>query len=111
MEKGIDYTKDNVYDAIGRPDLKPTAIKYCKYDSADSFRTKATKSCDWCGDHLCGFCGYIVDDETACNECYKTISECTHSCTSNCRREGCNCECGEYHKDIPAHARTHPKES
>ncbi len=23
--------------------------------------------------------------------------ECTHQCSSNCRREGCNCECGEYH--------------
>jgi len=23
--KGIDYTKDNIYDAIGRPDLKPKA--------------------------------------------------------------------------------------
>lgn len=25
------------------------------------------------------------------------IQECGHVCTSNCRREGCNCECGEYH--------------
>lgn len=23
--------------------------------------------------------------------------KCFHSCTSNCRREGCNCKCGEYH--------------
>ena len=23
--------------------------------------------------------------------------ECEHQCSSNCRREGCNCECGEYH--------------
>ena len=23
--------------------------------------------------------------------------ECTHQCTSNCRREGCNCACGEFH--------------
>ncbi len=22
---------------------------------------------------------------------------CEHVCNSNCRREGCNCECGEYH--------------
>ena len=22
---------------------------------------------------------------------------CGHACTSNCRRVGCNCECGEYH--------------
>jgi hypothetical protein len=25
--KGIDYTKDNVFDAIGRPDLKPVEVK------------------------------------------------------------------------------------
>ena len=23
--------------------------------------------------------------------------ECDHQCTSNCRREGCNCACGKYH--------------
>jgi len=23
--------------------------------------------------------------------------ECEHDCTSNCRREGCECLCGEYH--------------
>ena len=23
--------------------------------------------------------------------------ECDHQCTSNCRKEGCNCDCGEYH--------------
>jgi hypothetical protein len=22
---------------------------------------------------------------------------CEHQCSSNCRREGCNCKCGEYH--------------
>lgn len=25
--------------------------------------------------------------------------ECNHSCSGNCRREGCNCNCGEYHKE------------
>ncbi len=24
---------------------------------------------------------------------------CDHICTSNCRREGCNCDCGEYHNE------------
>ena len=23
--------------------------------------------------------------------------ECNHECSGNCRREGCNCVCGEYH--------------
>ena len=22
---------------------------------------------------------------------------CGHECSSNCRRDGCNCDCGEYH--------------
>lgn len=22
---------------------------------------------------------------------------CSHQCSGNCRRVGCNCECGEYH--------------
>jgi len=22
---------------------------------------------------------------------------CDHTCTSDCRKEGCNCACGEYH--------------
>ena len=26
------------------------------------------------------------------------VEGCSHECTSNCRREGCNCECGEYHE-------------
>ena len=23
--------------------------------------------------------------------------ECSHSCSSNCRNNGCNCSCGEFH--------------
>lgn len=23
--------------------------------------------------------------------------ECNHACTSNCKRQGCNCDCGEFH--------------
>lgn len=23
--------------------------------------------------------------------------DCEHQCTSECRRSGCNCDCGEYH--------------
>jgi hypothetical protein len=26
-----------------------------------------------------------------------THPNCDHDCTSDCRREGCNCLCGEYH--------------
>ncbi len=25
---------------------------------------------------------------------------CEHMCSSNCRREGCNCECGEWHDGL-----------
>ncbi len=27
---------------------------------------------------------------------------CDHSCTSDCRREGCNCPCGEFHDSATA---------
>ncbi len=30
-------------------------------------------------------------------QCFTESLECDHQCTSNCRREGCNCACGEYH--------------
>ena len=26
--------------------------------------------------------------------------ECDHVCTSDCRREGCNCKCGEFHEEV-----------
>jgi len=28
---------------------------------------------------------------------YKYAPNCEHVCSGNCRREGCNCECGEFH--------------
>ena len=28
------------------------------------------------------------------------IADCGHDCTSNCRRNGCNCECGEFHGQL-----------
>lgn len=30
-----------------------------------------------------------------CDDC---LIDCDHMCTSNCRREGCNCNCGEFHR-------------
>lgn len=27
-------------------------------------------------------------------------TECGHDCTSECKRTGCNCECGEFHNQI-----------
>jgi hypothetical protein len=29
-----------------------------------------------------------------------THPNCNHQCTSNCRRNGCNCFCGEYHGQL-----------
>ena len=29
-----------------------------------------------------------------------THPDCNHQCTSKCRREGCNCLCGEYHGQL-----------
>lgn len=28
---------------------------------------------------------------------YTYAPGCDHMCSGNCRREGCNCECGEFH--------------
>lgn len=28
---------------------------------------------------------------------YKYAAGCEHVCSGNCRRVGCNCECGEFH--------------
>lgn len=30
-------------------------------------------------------------------ESFAEALNCKHECTSNCRRNGCNCACGEYH--------------
>lgn len=81
----------------------------CKYGRNVHPVTSFVK-CDWCGDILCPSCGYKVQDEKACNECYVQIKNCGHSCTSNCRRVGCNCDCGEYHKDLAFSARAFSKE-
>jgi len=56
-------------------------------------------------------CGAEIVDEVgafpntifrACSACGMSVepSECEHICSGNCRRVGCNCECGEYH-EIP----------
>lgn len=29
-----------------------------------------------------------------------THPNCEHQCSGNCRREGCNCLCGEYHDSL-----------
>lgn len=44
--------------------------------------------------------GYVASHDVGSNQDYINIAIsylCDHECTSNCRREGCNCECGEYH--------------
>ena len=35
-----------------------------------------------------------------CEKCAEIINmqDCTHICSGNCRREGCNCLCGEFHR-------------
>ena len=41
--------------------------------------------------------GVSVDDIKEILEAFLDALECDHDCTSNCRREGCNCACGEWH--------------
>jgi hypothetical protein len=45
-----------------------------------------------CGGELCIVCGYRKKIKKE-----YTHPDCEHQCTSNCRRNGCNCLCGEYH--------------
>ena len=40
----------------------------------------------------------------------KVETKCEHVCTSNCRRVGCNCECGEFHGDEPQQAMNEQQE-
>ena len=37
VKNGIDFSKDNIYDAIGRPDLKPTPTESWERDFKDKF--------------------------------------------------------------------------
>ena len=37
------------------------------------------------------------DDLMDMLEGFAEALNCIHQCTSNCRRIGCNCQCGEYH--------------
>lgn len=30
-------------------------------------------------------------------EDFAEVLQCSHQCSSNCRKVGCNCACGEYH--------------
>ena len=30
----------------------------------------------------------------------RAIQQCEHICSGNCRRNGCNCDCGEWHIDL-----------
>ena len=37
------------------------------------------------------------DSLTDMLEGFAEALQCDHQCSPNCRREGCNCACGEYH--------------
>ena len=65
--KGIDYTKDNVFDAIGRPDLKPLCDN-CQKSISVTEDTHTSDGCYICDDcfekYYCDNCGsYIGEDE------------------------------------------------
>ena len=54
-QKGIDYTKDNIYDAISRPDLKPKEAMMsceCRHDGS----TWSSVFCEECGKNNCENC-------------------------------------------------------
>ena len=37
-----------------------------------------------------------MENKTECKECQEIIDNCLHVCSGYCRREGCNCDCGEF---------------
>lgn len=55
--------------------MNPTTCKTCGETIENGFETNSVNS-DYC------------------QTCKDIIKSCEHNCTSNCRREGCNCECG-----------------
>lgn len=52
-------------------------------------------------DTISDFCSYHGEEEEGTNE-VRAIQNCQHMCSSNCRREGCNCGCGEWHATLEA---------
>jgi hypothetical protein len=55
------------------------------YPSVEKLRQEAhERECAKDGHKPCEYCRDI---------------ECDHTCSGNCRRNGCNCECGEWHKE------------
>ena len=40
------------------------------------------------------------DWENDAEKYVKDVREYDHMCSGNCRRVGCNCDCGEWHKEI-----------
>jgi hypothetical protein len=40
-----------------------------------------------------------LDSEEPIKVIEDPVNYCDHMCTSECRRSGCNCECGEYHEE------------
>lgn len=50
IEKGIDWSKRDIFDGIGRPDLKPKLLEKC--NNCDSkFKYAASGSCVYCYIH------------------------------------------------------------
>jgi predicted DNA-binding protein YlxM (UPF0122 family) len=60
--QGIDFTKDNIYDAIGRPDLKPGSVKE-KIMGIISMYYDKQKTVEEIADSILKFIRSIVPDE------------------------------------------------
>ncbi len=41
------------------------------------------------------------DGGELCDDCFKElVGSCGHQCSGSCRRNGCNCVCGEFHIEM-----------
>lgn len=52
--------------------------------------------CPMCGDENHSKEPFFEKNWEMCAYC----TDCQHQCSSNCRREGCNCDCGDSHIEL-----------
>lgn len=62
---------DELHTIIKKNGMEHIVAVTCKYDP----NSPATKVCHKCGEGLCSFCGYVVNDEFYCNECWEELPE------------------------------------
>ena len=76
----IKLQMDAINVALASPKKEKTRLEKIVEEMADNHRVEGDT------DDLIEFCDSVSE-----------AVNCDHQCSGNCRREGCNCACGEYH--------------